>query len=177
MKIHNYNPYNREIGFNEKHLNNDDLVVSKTDLDGIIKYANSTMLKIAGVKLTNAIGKKHNISRHPDMPRSVFKMMWETIENGKDFYGYVKNLSNDGSFYWTFAFVTPDFDKDGHIIGYHSERRTPNPKAIIEISSIYQKLREKESLVGIDEAIAWFNETVLDSKPYHSYIHKLQNQL
>lgn len=177
MKIHNYNPYNRDVGFNEKRLNIDDLVVSKTDLDGKIEYANHTMLKIAGLKLSDVIGKPHNVSRHPDMPRSVFKMMWDTIQSGKDFYGYVKNISSDGSFYWTFAFITPDFDKDGHIIGYHSERRVPNPKAIIEISSMYQKLREKESLVGLDEAIAWFKETILDSKSYHKFIHKLQNQL
>jgi hypothetical protein len=177
MKIHNYNPYNKEIGFNEKHLNIDDLIVSKTNLDGVIEYANATMLKVAGVNLVDIIGKEHNVSRHPDMPRSVFKMMWDTIKDGKDFYGYVKNLSSDGSFYWTFAFITPDFGKDGAVIGYHSERRAPNQKAVIEISSVYQRLREKEILLGIQEAIEWFNESVLDGRSYHSYIHKLQNQL
>lgn len=177
MKIHSYNPYNRDVGFNEKRLNSDDMVVSKTDVEGTIKYANTTMLKIVGLKLEDVVGKKHNISRHPDMPRAVFKMMWDTIEKGEDFYGYVKNITSDGSFYWTFAFVTPDFGKDGQIIGYHSERRAPNVKAIVEISSIYQRLREKESLVSLDEAIEWFYETVLDGKSYHSYIHKLENQL
>jgi PAS domain S-box-containing protein len=177
VKIHNYNPHNKEVGFNEKRLNIDDLVVSKTDLDGKIEYANHTMLKIGGFSLADVLGKPHSILRHPDMPRAVFKMMWETIQSGKDFYGYVKNISSDGSFYWTFAFITPDFDKDGHIIGYHSERRAPNPKAIIEVSSIYQKLREKELSVGLDEAIKWFKESVLHSKSYHKYIHNLQNQL
>jgi hypothetical protein len=110
------------------------------------------------------------------MPRSVFQMMWDTIKSGNDFYGYVKNLSSDGSFYWTFAFITPDFSKTGEIIGYHSERRAPNKKAIIEISSVYQKLREKEMLLGLQEAIEWFNKSVLDGKSYHSYIHKIQNQ-
>lgn len=177
MKTHNYNPYNKDVGFNEKHLNSDDMLVSKTDTEGVIKYANTTMLKIAGLKLADVVGKQHNISRHPDMPRAVFKMMWDTIEKGEDFYGYVKNIASEGSFYWTFAFVTPDLAKDGQIIGYHSERRAPNAKAIVEISSIYQRLREKESLVGLDEAVEWFKETVLKGKSYHSYIHNLENQL
>ncbi|MBU0632227.1 PAS domain-containing protein [bacterium] len=177
MKIHNYNPYNKTIGFSEKFLNADDLIVSKTDILGNIKYANSTMLRISGTDLEELLGKNHNISRHPDMPRAIYKMMWDTIEDGKDFYCYIKNLGRDGSFYWVFAFITPDFDKDGNIIGYNSERRAPNPKAIVEISSIYQKLREKEILLGVDEAVLWFKESVLKSKTYHKYIHRLQNEL
>lgn len=176
MKTSNYNPYNREIGFLEKHLNCDDLIISKTDTDGIIKYANDTMLRITDSKLKDLIGKSHNISRHPDMPRSVFKMMWSTIEKGKDFTGFVKNLTQDGSFYWTYAFITPDFDKKDNVIGYHSERRAPNPKGIIEVTCIYQQLRAKENLIGIDDTIKWFEQNVLNGKSYSTYIHRLQNK-
>ena len=176
MKISNYNPYNREIGFIEKHLNCDDLIISKTDTDGIIKYANTTMLRITDSVQADLIGQKHNISRHPDMPRAVFKMMWDSIENGKDFHGFVKNLAKDGSYYWTYAFITPDFNKSGAIIGYHSERRAPNPKAIVEIACIYQQLRAKESLIGMEKAISWFKAEVLQGKSYNAYIHRLQNK-
>jgi len=176
MKTSSYNPYNREIGFIEKHLNCDDLIVSKTDTKGNIKYANDTMLRINDSKIEELIGKNHNISRHPDMPRAVFKMMWDAIEKGKDFHGFIKNLSDDGSFYWTYAFITPDFNKNGIIVGYHSERRAPNPKAIAEIACIYQQLRAKESLVGVDNAIKWFEKEVLNGKVYSTYIHRLQNK-
>jgi len=176
MKSSDYNPYNREIGFIEKHLNCDDLIISKTDTEGVIKYANTTMLRITDSKLEDLVGQSHNISRHPDMPRAIFKIMWNTIENGKDFHGFIKNLTKDGSFYWTYAFVTPDFSKNGTINGYHSERRAPNPKAIVEIACIYQQLRAKESLIGIDEAISWFEAEVLQGKSYSAYIHRLQNK-
>ena len=176
MKISNYNPYDREVGFIEKHLNCDDLIISKTDTDGIIKYANITMLRITDSKLDELVGKSHNISRHPDMPRAIFKIMWQTIEKGDDFHGFIKNLSKDGAFYWTYAFVTPDFNKNGTHDGYHSERRAPNPKAIIEIACLYQQLRAKENLIGIDEAIEWFKAEVLKGKSYSTYIHRLQNK-
>ncbi len=176
MKSSDYNPYNKEIGFLEKHLNCDDLIISKTDKEGVIKYANDTMLRITDSKIEDLVGHPHNISRHPDMPKTVFKMMWQTLEKGKDFHGFVKNLTKDGSFYWTYAFITPDLSKNGNLDGYHSERRAPNPKAIIEIACIYQQLRAKENLIGIDEAIVWFKQEVLKGKSYSTYIHRLQNK-
>lgn len=176
MKNNNYNPYGREIGFIEKHLNCDDLIISKTDTEGVIRYANTTMLRINDSKLADLVGQQHNISRHPDMPKSVFKMLWNTIEKGKDFHGFIKNLTHDGSFYWTYAFITPDFNKNGTVDGYHSERRAPNPKAIVEITCAYQQLRAKETLLGIDEAIQWFELEVLKGKAYSTYIHRLQNK-
>ena len=176
MYTSDYNPYKREIGFIERHLNCDDLIISKTDKEGVIKYVNTTMLRITDSKTEDLIGKNHNISRHPDMPKVVFKMMWDTLEKGKDFHGYVKNLTRDGSFYWTYAFITPDFSKNGTLDGYHSERRAPNPKAIIEIACMYQQLRAKENLIGLDETIDWFQSEVLQGKPYSAYIHRLQNK-
>lgn len=176
MKSSNYNPYNREIGFIEKHLNCDDLIISKTDKEGVIKYVNTTMLRISDSKIEDLVGQNHNISRHPDMPRTVFKMMWESLEKGEDFHGFIKNLSKDGSFYWTYAFVTPDFKKNGTLNGYHSERRAPNPKAIVDIACVYQQLRAKENSMGIDETIEWFKAEVLKGKSYSAYIHRLQNK-
>jgi len=176
MKISNYNPYNKEIGFIEKHLNCDDLIISKTDIEGVIKYVNITMMRIADSSQKDLIGQKHNIVRHPDMPRAIFKIMWDTIEKGKDFHGFIKNLTKDGSFYWTYAFITPDFNKTGSITGYHSERRAPNPKAIVEIACIYQQLRAKENLIGLDETIEWFKTEILQGKAYGTYIHRLQNK-
>ncbi len=110
------------------------------------------------------------------MPRAVFKMMWDTIKKGQDFHGFIKNLAHDGSFYWTYAFVTPDYNKNGALNGYHSERRAPNPKALVDIACVYQQLRAKEGLIGVDEAIKWFETEVLKGKAYATYIHRLQNK-
>lgn len=176
MKSNSYNPYNRKIGFTQRYLNCDDLIISKTDKEGTIKYVNDTMLRISSCKLPDIIGRNHNIIRHPDMPKSLFKIMWDMLENGEDFYGYIKNITKYGSFYWTFAFVTPDYDEKENMIGYQSERRAPNPKAIVEISCIYQQMRAKENLIGVEETIEWFNDEILKGKSYSTYIHRLQNQ-
>ncbi len=173
----NYNPHDKKTGYTERKLNTSDLIVSKTDKKGTILYANPTMAEITGMSQRELIGQPHNIVRHPDMPRAIFKLMWSEIEAGRSFYGYVKNLARDGSFYWTFAFVTPDYDTKGNVIGYHSERRAPNPAAVSTIVPIYQRLKEKELALGIDQALKWWEESVLNGKPYPHYIHDLQNTL
>ena len=79
----------------EHQLEADDFIVSKTDTRGRITYCNRIFMKIAGYSEAQLLGKQHNIIRHPDMPRSVFKMLWDTIEGGREFFGYVKNLRSD----------------------------------------------------------------------------------
>ena len=59
------------------------------------------------------------------MPRCVFKLLWNTIDQGEEIFAYVVNLAGSGDHYWVFAHVTPSFDSEGNIIGYHSNRRPP----------------------------------------------------
>lgn len=125
---------------NEVCLGDDEFIVSKTDRKGIITYTNRVFMQIAGFSESELLGTQHNIVRHPDMPRGVFKFLWQTLEQEDEFFGYVKNLCKDGSYYWVFANITPDYDANGNLAGYYSVRRKPSQLAINTLSPIYQEM-------------------------------------
>lgn len=130
---------------NEIVLREDDIIVSKTDLKGRITYANQTFCRIAGYTEAELMGQPHSIIRHPDMPRAVFKLLWDTIAEGREIFAYVKNMAKNGDSYWVFAHVTPSYDMNHNIIGYHSNRRCPD-RNIIEnaIVPIYAATLQEE---------------------------------
>lgn len=112
-----------------------ELIVSKTDLRGRITYANRLFCRIAGYRESELLGQPHSIIRHPDMPRSVFRLLWDTIEDRREIFAFVKNMSSNGDHYWVFAHVTPSFDAKGGMTGYHSNRRVPD-RAVLESAII-----------------------------------------
>jgi PAS domain S-box-containing protein len=118
-------PSGRETFFSASEL-----IVSKTDLKGRLTYANGLFCKIAGYRASELIGQPHSIIRHPDMPRSVFRLLWDTIEDRREIFAYVKNMASNGDHYWVFAHVTPSFNARGEMIGYHSNRRVPDRKVL-----------------------------------------------
>lgn len=123
-------------------------LVSRTDKHGVIEFANDYFIEISGYSKEELLGKPHNIIRHPDMPRIVFKLMWERIQEGKDMMALVKNLAKDGRYYWVFTTFEPDRDLDsGEIFGYKAFRKAPAKDAIEVIDTLYKKLLliEKES--------------------------------
>jgi PAS domain S-box-containing protein len=115
-------PTNREVFFPD-----DEIIVSKTDTKGRITYANQTFCKTASYNEAELLGQPHSIVRHPDMPRAVFKLLWDTIFDGREIFAYVKNITKHGDYYWVYAHVTPSYDKNRNIVGFHSTRRVPNP--------------------------------------------------
>jgi PAS domain S-box-containing protein len=117
----------------ETYFDADDIIVSKTDLKGRITYANTVFCQISGFTLPELIGAPHSLIRHPDMPRAVFKLLWDAILDRREIFAYVKNMSRKGEFYWVFAHVTPSFSKDGAMTGFHSNRRVPNRKTLEQI--------------------------------------------
>jgi len=129
----------------ERFFSEDELIVTKTDLKGRITYANEVFLNIAGYGEQEILGKPHNIVRHPDMPRCVFKLLWDAIAAGREIFAYVVNRAKNGDHYWVFAHVTPSFDSSGEVIGYHSNRRVPN-RATIDgtIVPLYRTLIDLE---------------------------------
>ncbi|MBB1488547.1 PAS domain-containing protein [Oceanospirillum sediminis] len=129
----------------EVHLGRDDLIISKTDLKGRITYANRTFMSIAGFSEEELLSQPHNLIRHPDMPKGVFKFLWQELKAGKEFFGFVKNLTRDGQYYWVFANITPDKDVYGNTQGYFSVRRCPGKLAIKHIEPVYQTMREIEA--------------------------------
>jgi aerotaxis receptor len=119
------------------------LIVSSTDLKGIITYANRKFCSIAGYDKKELVGKNHNIVRHPDMPKAAFQEVWDTISTGKKWTGIVKNLRKDGKYYWVYSYIAPIFT-DGEITGYSAARRPASENEISEIIPVYKDLLAKE---------------------------------
>ena len=122
----------------------DGLILSSTDLKGIITYANRKFCEIAGYDKNELTGKNHNIVRHPDMPKAAFQEVWDTINAGKEWTGIVKNLRKDGRYYWVYSHISPISD-DGKIIGYSAARRPASDTEIAETIPVYKDLLDKES--------------------------------
>ncbi|MCK6452505.1 MAG: PAS domain-containing protein [Alphaproteobacteria bacterium] len=128
----------------ERTFGEDEIIVSKTDAAGHLLYVNDVFCRIGLYKESELIGKPHSIIRHPDMPRCVFKLLWDTIQAGDEIFAYVKNMAKNGDHYWVLAHVTPTFDSSGKIAGYHSNRRVPDRSAIAAIEPLYRKLLAEE---------------------------------
>ena len=129
----------------ERTFDDDEIIVSKTDLKGHLTYCNNVFLRLADMTEEEALGKPHNVIRNPTMPRAVFKLLWDTIQDGKEIFAYVVNRSKNGDHYWVLAHVTPSFDRSGNVVGYHSNRRVPD-RHILEsvIMPLYKDLLDEE---------------------------------
>lgn len=139
MTLTKVRPTGRESYFGEEEI-----IVSKTDLKGRITYANQVFLRVAQLSVEQAIGAPHSIIRHPDMPRCVFKLLWDTIQDKREIFAYVLNMAANGDHYWVFAHVTPSLDANGNIVGYHSNRRKPSPAQTANVQPIYTALLAEE---------------------------------
>ncbi|WP_119421266.1 PAS domain-containing protein [Desertibaculum subflavum] len=167
-------PTGKEVFFDP-----DDVIVSKTDAKGKLVYANDVFLSIAGYREGEVLGQPHNMIRHPDMPRSVFAVLWETIQSGREIFAYVKNMTKSGDHYWVLAHVTPSRDAAGSIVGFHSNRRVPSRSAIEQVEPLYGEMRRAEiAAAGPREAIAAGKEVLqraLDAagKSYAAFIFSI----
>ncbi len=126
-------------------------IVSETDQKGKITFANDYFQEVSGYTEEELIGKPHSIVRHPDMPKVVFKLLWETISKGKNINAVVKNLAKDGRYYWIFTEFEIRKDTDtGEIIGYHASRKSISKHVLEIIADLYKKLLEIEKKDGIE---------------------------
>ena len=130
-------------------LENKKYITSKTDLAGYITYVNDYFCEVADYRKEELIGKNHNIIRHQDMPKVVFKFMWDRLHKDEGIYAYVKNLAKDGSYYWVIADIEI-VKKNGIKVGYYSFRSKANKKGVEEISKVYKLLIEKEKEGGME---------------------------
>ena len=157
----------------------DSIIVTKTDSKGIITSVNEVFLEMSHLTEEQALGKPHNIIRHPDMPRCIFQLMWETLAAKEEIFAYVKNMATNGDHYWVFANVTPDLDTNGEIISYHSKRLQPRPDKIAKIIPLYQKLLEEElkhdsPKDGIAASSKLLHDTLKErGMSYHQFIFSL----
>lgn len=128
----------------ERTFGDDELIVSKTDLTGRLTYVNDVFLRVSCFGEDELLGRPHNVIRHPSMPRSIFKLLWDTIRSGEELFAYVVNTAKDGAHYWVFAHVTPSFGPTGAVVGYHSNRRTASRSAIAAATALYAELTAAE---------------------------------
>jgi len=128
----------------EVHFGEEEIIVSKTDLRGVITYANDLFLRVSGYTESEVLGKPHSMIRHPDMPRVLFEMLWQRLQSGKEMFAYVKNMTKSGDHYWVLAHVTPTFDREGRISNYHSNRRWADREALRSIEPLYARLKSEE---------------------------------
>ncbi|MBL1420208.1 MAG: PAS domain S-box protein [Alphaproteobacteria bacterium] len=149
---------------NQLSLNDHEIIVSKTDLAGKIKYVNDTFIKISGYSEVEMMGAQHNVVRHPVMPRAIFHLLWERLSRGKHVFAYLINLSKNGDHYWVMAHICPSFDAEGSVIGYHSSRRKPDMKIVNDIIiPLYKQLSDIEASetskkAGLEKSIDAFDK-------------------
>ena len=141
-------PIDEEIVLDPKRY-----IVSETDAKGKITYVNDYFMEVSGYSEDELIGKPHSIVRHPDMPKVVFKLLWETISKGKNINAVIKNLAKDGRYYWIFTeFEIRKNTDTGEIIGYHASRKTISKHVIEIIAELYTELLKIEKSEGVDSS-------------------------
>ncbi|WP_457641746.1 PAS domain-containing protein [Persephonella sp.] len=149
-----------------------EMFFSVTDLKGIILSGNDVFIRVSKYSKDELIGKPHNIIRHPDMPRIVFKLLWDYIQAGNPIVAYVKNLAKDGSYYWVLATVIPVKDEQGNNIKYLSIRIKPTSEFFDLIPKVYQELLEVEKQGGMEASYKRLIEILseLGYKDYDSFM-------
>ena len=134
---------NLPVTQNEVLLTDDTLIVSKTDLKGLITYVNDGFLEISGFREDELLGEPHNIVRHPDMPVEAFEDLWNTLKAGRPWVGYVKNRCKNGDFYWVEAHAAPIWE-GSEVVGYMSVRRKPARDKVEAAEGAYRLFRERK---------------------------------
>ena len=161
---------------NEKQLSADEFIVSKTDKNGKIIYGNKIFIKISGYSEAELLGKPHSILRHPEMPKIIFKYLWDRMKEKKEIFAYVKNLCKDGSYYWVLANVTVTLDANDNVIDLHSVRRKPSSKAMQVIPALYKELLEAERSGGMEASEKLLNSTLkAKGESYDDFVFNLQH--
>lgn len=133
------------VSGSERKLEENEIIVSKTNMKGHITYANDVFLDIADYSLKGVLNKPHSMIRNNAMPRCVFQLLWEYLQDGKEIFAYVVNATKNNDHYWVLAHVTPSRDAEGKVTSYHSNRRRPTQKAIAAVKDLYGALLKEES--------------------------------
>lgn len=151
------------------------VIMSKTNAFGIIEYANEVFVDVSGYEDYELMGQPHNIIRHPDMPKVIFKVLWENLKQGKNFHAIVKNLAKSGRYYWVITDFDIARDENGVIVNYFARRQAvPQEVVSLHIEPLYKKLLQIEAASGVE-----FSEKYLigfleeKNRSYVEYIKEL----
>ena len=166
----NITPINKEVTW-DKNLE----LVSKTDKFGNIQYCNEAFVNVSGYEDFELVGKAHNIIRHPEMPKVIFKLLWDNLKKGTDFHAVIKNMAKTGRYYWVITQFEIQKNEDGEIINYIGRRKAVNQNTISTFEALYIKLKQIEDAVSV-EASEDYLIGFLDDKKM-SYAEFLENTL
>jgi len=158
-----------EIKFSKKKF-----IVSKTDAHGNIIFINKNFSDISGYREDELIGSPHNVMRHPDMPRSIYFLVWNSLRAGMEVSGVVKNLAKSGKYYWVIADFSLKRDSYGKIISFTSFRRSAPQQVIDEIEELYATMISIEKKHGLEGSLGYL-ESFLEEKQlsYDEYLGAL----
>ncbi len=160
-----------------REMKDEDFIVSKTDLKGRILYCNQIFMEMAEYTEDELLEKPHSIIRHPDMPKAVFRHLWNVIPTKQEIFAFVINKTKNNNDYWVYANVTATVDLNGKIVDYYSVRRKPNPKALAVIIPLYKKMMEVEKSSGVDASFKVLTDILAEKGvSYDELVISLQNQ-
>ena len=149
-------------------------IVSRTDAKGIIKFVNDYFMEIAGYSENELLNQPHNVIRHPDMPKIIFKHLWDELKQGNDVRAIIKNLAKDGRYYWVITNFHTLYDDDGKIMGYYARRKAVPLHVKEEVTKLYKTLLSLEEQGGMEASekylVQWLNE---HNTTYSDYVESL----
>lgn len=163
----------------ELFLRDDTLITSKTDTQGRIVYGNEDFCYFGGFKNEKEfVNRPHNIIRHPSMPKVAFKLLWDAVKGGEEFFAFACNRSvKTNDLYWVFANITPSYDVNGKICGYYSVRRRASKSGVETLSTVYKKCLEIEGSQGMQAAQNYIVEILKEhKKTWNELMVSLQEQ-
>ena len=166
-------PIDKEVGWNKSQV-----VISETDVYGRITNVNDVFCNVCGYSPEEMIGQPHSIIRHPDMPKLVFKLLWDNLKVGNNFIGVIKNLAKSGEYYWVITDFEMRRDATGNITHYIARRKSV-PKAVIEnyVAPLYETLLKLEKVVGMELSSRFFkNYLAKQGKDYIDFIIDVMNE-
>ncbi|MDO5105148.1 PAS domain-containing protein [Capnocytophaga sp.] len=161
------NPINKEVLWDKTKI-----IISETDSFGTITSVNSVFSDVSGYTIDELVGQPHSIIRHPDMPKIIFKMLWENLKQGNNFIGIVKNLAKSGRYYWVVTDFEIHRDETGNIFGYVGKRKAV-PQSVVDnyVAPFYETLLKLEKIGGIELSHRFFkNYLVKQGKDYIDFI-------
>ncbi len=125
-------------------------IMSKTNPKGIIEYANDYFMNICGYEEHELIGQPHNVIRHPDMPKVIFKWLWQRLRDKKNIHALVKNLAKDGRYYWVITDFEVKLNDMGEVNSLFARRKAPPRTTIAIVKDLYKKLLAIEKAQGVE---------------------------
>ena len=166
-------PIDREVSWDKSKV-----LISETDAYGTITNVNDVFCSVAHYTPEELIGQPHNLIRHPDMPKLIFKLLWDNLKVGNNFVGVIKNLAKTGEYYWVVTDFEMRRDSMGNITHYIGRRKSVPEAAINDyVAPFYESLLKMEKIGGVELSNRFFkNYLAKQGKDYIDFIIDVMNE-